>query len=175
MTTLYIITRFLTFPGALVRGFLEQLICRIHKIPVEDNRYLRRDELCSHIEHEFMPKPWSAFAICFFPMLIQLVLGFLVSITAAMNLLYLGAFSWPVGLIDIVCLWVGISLSVNCFPSIEDAINLFGLLYHSDANLLQKIILTPGTLICYAGSFLERYCITFLTSVGITLILALAV
>lgn len=175
MTTLYIITRFLTFPGALLRGFLEQLICRIHKTPVEDNRYLRRDELCSHIEHEFMLKPWSAFAICFFPMLIQLILGFFVSVTAAMDLLYLGVFSWPVGLIDIVSLWVGISLSVNCFPSIEDAINLKGLLYDSDTGILQKIILTPGTVICYAGAFLERYCITFLSGVVITLVLALAV
>lgn len=170
MTTLYIITRFLTFPGALLRGFFEQIICRIHKIPVEDNRYLRKDELCSHIEHEFMPKTWGAFAICFIPMLTQLVLGLIISVTAAVNLLYLGAFSWPLSLIDVVCLWVGISLSVNCFPSIEDAINLFDKLYHSNANIFKKIILTPGALLCYAGAYLERYSITFLTSVVLTLV-----
>lgn len=175
MTTLYIITRFLTFPGALLRGFFEQVICRIHKIPVEDNRYLRNDELCSHIEHEFMPKTWGAFAICFVPLLLQLVLGFFVSITAAMNLLYLGAFSWPVSLIDVVCLWVGVSLATNCFPSIENVMNLFDKLYHGNANILQKIIFTPGALVCYAGAYLERYCITFLTSVGITLFLAFTV
>lgn len=173
MTLLYIITRFLTFPGALLRGFLEQLICRICKTPVEDNRYLRKDELCSHIEHEFITKTSGAFAICFVPMLIQLFLGFLVSITAAIDLLYLGVFTLPVALIDVVCLWVGISLVTNCFPSIEDAINLFGIVYGKDTNILVKIILTPGTLVCYAGAFLERYCITFLTSLGITLYLAL--
>lgn len=172
MTIIYVITRFLTFPGALLRGFFEQIICRIHKIPVEDNRYLRRDELCSHIEHEFMPSAWTAFAICFVPMLLQLILAFFVSITAAINLLYLGVFSLPLSLIDVVCLWVGISLTVNCFPSIEDAMNLFDKLYHGKANILQKIILTPGTLIVYAGAYLERYAITFITSVGLTALFA---
>ena len=56
MTTLYIITKYLTFPGALVRGFFEQLVCRICGIPVEDNRIVRRDELSGHIEHELFPK-----------------------------------------------------------------------------------------------------------------------
>lgn len=175
MTTLYIITRFFTFPGALLRGFFEQIICRIHKVPVEDNRYLRQDELCSHIEHEFMPGTWSSFSVCFFPMITQLILGLFVSVTAAINLLYLGAFSWPISLIDIICLWVGVSLSVNCFPSIEDAINLFDKLYRSKSNIILKIILTPGTLICYVGAFLEKYCITFISSVALTLFWAFSV
>lgn len=170
MTTLYIITRFITFPGAMIRGFWEQIICRIHKVGVEDNRYLRKDELCSHVEHEFMPKAGSAFAVCFVPMLLQLILALLVAAPAAFDILYLGSFKFPLGLIDIVCLWIGFSLLVNCFPSVEDAINMTDKLYHGNANIFQKIIFAVGAGICYVGAFLERYCITFLSSVALLIV-----
>ena len=45
MTGLYIFFKYLTAPGALVRGMWEQTVCRCSKVVVEDNRYLRRDEL----------------------------------------------------------------------------------------------------------------------------------
>ena len=67
MTAFYYITKYITFPGAYVRCFWEQIICRICKVPVEDNRYLRQDELAGHIDHEFMPTARSAFALCFVP------------------------------------------------------------------------------------------------------------
>ena len=45
MNILYVITRFITFPGALVRAMWEHLVCKICGVPVEDNRtfmpYLR--------------------------------------------------------------------------------------------------------------------------------------
>lgn len=164
MTTLYIITRFLTFPGAMTRAFWEQVVCRIHKTAVEDNRYLRNDEMCSHVEHEFMPTASRAFAVCFVPLLLQIVLAFLVATPAAFDLLYLGAFSFPKGIIDVICLWVGFSLLVNCFPSLEDAMNMIDKLYRGKANVFQKIIFAIGAGICYVGAFLERYCLTFLSS-----------
>lgn len=165
MTTLYIITRFITCPGAFLRCFLEQVVCRIHKSAVEDNRCLRRDETCSHVEHELIETPGGAFAICFVPMLIQFILAFFVSLTAAVNLLYIGVFSFPLSIIDIVCLWFGFSLLVNCFPTIEDAINMIDRLYRSKANIFMKIVFAPGAAISFVGAYIERYCVTFLTSV----------
>lgn len=170
MTTFYIITRFITFPGALIRGFWEQIVCRIHKSGVEDNRYLRNDEMCSHVEHELMKTPGSAFAVCFVPMILQLIVAFLVAAPAAFDVFYLGAFTMPKGLIDVAALWVGISLVVNCFPSIEDAMNMIDKLYHGSANIFQKIILAPGAAICYIGAYLERYCLTFLSSLVLAIV-----
>lgn len=175
MTIIYIITRFLTFPGALVRGLFEQIVCRIHKTPVEDNRYLRSDENSSHIEHELMKTPGGAFAICFVPMLLQLILAVFVCVTASADLLYLGYFSMPAGIIDIVCLWVGFSLTVNCFPSVEDALNMWEKLYKTKGHVFQKIIFAPGAVICYTGAFLEKYCLTFVSGIAITLILAFSI
>lgn len=171
MTALYIITRFLTFPGSLMRGFWEQIICRIHKVPVEDNRYLRNDEMCSHVEHEFMGGAAGAFAVCFVPMLLQLILAFIVSFASILNIYYLGIFSFPKSIIDILCLYIGFSLTVNCFPSVEDAMNMIEKIYKGKTNILVKIIFAPGAAVCYAGAFTERYCVTFLSTVCLTLFL----
>ena len=46
MTALYIASKILTFPGAYIRGFWEQLTCRILGLPVEIPGYLRIDEAC---------------------------------------------------------------------------------------------------------------------------------
>ncbi len=172
MTTIYIITRFLTFPGAVIRAFWEQVICRIHKSGVEDNRYLRQDEMCSHVEHELMKTAGSAFAVCFVPMILQLLLAFFVATPAAFDILYLGSFSFPKGVLDIICLWLGFSLVVNCFPSVEDAINMTDKLYFGKANVFQKIIFSPGAVICYLGAYIERYCVTFLSSAILMVVFA---
>lgn len=175
MTLIYIITRFLTFPGALVRGLIEHIVCRIHKTVIEDNRYIRTDENCSHIEHELMSTPGGAFAVCFVPMLFQIFLAACVSLAAATNLLYLGCFSMPYGIIDIVCLWVGFSLTVNCFPSVEDALNMWEKLYKTKGHVFQKIIFAPGAVICFVGAYLEKYCLTFVSGIVLTVILAFAI
>lgn len=165
MTMIYIITRFLTFPGALIRGLFEQIVCRIHKAVVEDNRYLRNDENSSHIEHELMQTPGSAFAICYVPHICQLILAFFVSLTALVNLVSLDYFIMPYAIIDIVCLWVGFSLSVNCFPSVEDAMNMWEKLYKTSGHTFKKIIFFPGALICYVGAYLEKYSLTFVSGI----------
>ncbi len=172
MTALYIITRFLTFPAVFTRAFFEHIVCRIHKTVVEDNRAFHSDEACSHVEHELMKTPGSAFALCFVPMLCQLILGLFVSITAATDLLYLGYFQMPMAVIDIVCLWVGFSLSVNCFPLVEDAMNMWEQLYKTKGHVFQKIVFAPGAVICYVGAYLEKYCLTFVSGIVITLLFA---
>ena len=80
MTFLYELTRLLTFPGAFVRCFWEQIVCRICGVPVEDNRYLRADELSSHVDHELMPTASSAFAICFVPAFFNAIGAFALAI-----------------------------------------------------------------------------------------------
>ena len=67
MTTLYIVTRFLTFFGAEARTFFEHLTCRILKLPIEDTRAFKPSELCAHVEHELAPKLGGAFLVCWLP------------------------------------------------------------------------------------------------------------
>lgn len=161
MNMLYIITKFLTFPGALVRGFWEHIVCRICGIPVEDNRIIRADEMCSHIEHELFPTARGAFAVCFVPAFMNGIFAFLLFICPFVNL-FLFEISGPLmTVINIISFWFAFSLYVNSYPTIEDALNMAEKVY-KNGSVLQKIFYSPGFLFLYAGAFAEKYCITFL-------------
>lgn len=168
MTGLYILIKYLTFPGALVRGMWEQAVCRMGKVPVEDNRYLRRDEMISHIEHEFMPKAQGAFAICFVPFFFNILGAIIFGTIPAVMLLYLQFRGLFLGITCAVSYWFALSLFINAFPLVEDALNMVDKVYHK-GNILQKIIYTPGLLICLAGAYLEKYCLTFVFAIALTL------
>ncbi len=172
MTGLYIFLKYLTAPGALVRGMWEQTVCRASKVVVEDNRYLRRDEMSSHIEHELMPTARSAFAMCFVPFFFNMLGAFIFGLIPAMMLLWLqfkGAFLVAT---CAVSYWFAVSLFCNAFPLIEDAMNMVDKVYHN-GNILQKIIYAPGVAITYVGAYLERYSLTFLAILVISIMIAI--
>ncbi len=168
MTGLYVFLKYLTFPGALVRGMWEQRVCRSSKVPVEDNRYLRGDEMIGHIEHEFMPTARSAFAICFVPFFFNMLGAVIFGLIPTIMLLYLQFKGLFLGISCAVSYWFAASLFCNAFPLVEDAMNMVDKVYHS-GNILQKILYAPGVAITYVGAYLEKYCLTFVFSIGFTI------
>ncbi len=172
MTGLYIFLKYLTAPGALVRGMWEQRVCRSSKVVVEDNRYLRRDEMASHIEHELMPTARSAFAMCFVPFFFNMLGAFIFGLIPAVMILFLqfrGAF---LGITCAISYWFAVSLFCNSFPLIEDAMNMVDKVYH-EGNILQKILYAPGVAITYVGAYLEKYSLTFLAALIISIMIAI--
>ncbi len=93
MKVIYIITKILTFPGALTKALFEQIMCRIFRCPVEDNRYLRTDEMCGHIEHELIKGPVKSYMFCFIPGLLNFLLACVIGIFPLVNILNLGNYS----------------------------------------------------------------------------------
>lgn len=170
MTGLYILIRCLTFPGAIMKGFWQQVVCRICKVPVEDNRYLRNDEMCGNIEHEFMPKARGAFALCFVPAFMNGLMSCLLLVVPEVIFL-MGFGSAPLKILSAVSLWFGLSLYLNSYPLIEDAMNMMNKVY-KHGNILQKIFYAPAAAILYAGAYLERYNITLIIAVGAVVALA---
>ncbi|MCM1543852.1 MAG: hypothetical protein NC110_00995 [Ruminococcus sp.] len=167
MTTFYVIIKYLTFPGAMIRGFWEHLVCRICGVPVEDNRLVRRDEMSSHIEHELISTPSGAFAICFVPAFMNALLSFLLLIPSFLCLFLFEMSGVAVTIVNIIAFWLSVSLYVNSYPLVEDALNMKEAIYKR-GNLLQKIFYAPGFLGCYIGAYAEKYCITFLLAVAAT-------
>ena len=142
MTLWYVITKIFTFPGALTKAFYEQLMCKIFKCPVEDNRYLRTDEMCGHVEHEFIERPVASFMYCFIPGLLNFLFGLFLGLFPLINVVYLGNYTGfvassqilssaitdtnAVALVDmllpIVFMWLSVSMFNNLFPLVEDAV-----------------------------------------------------
>ncbi len=161
MTYIYVITRVITYFGTELRTFSEHLICRFFKLAVEDSRSFKMSELCGHVEHELVRNLKESFSICFFPFLINFVLGCFMLLTGSFRLFYIGDLS----LVAIMFLWLGISFFSNCVPSFEDALSFKDNLYKKETNIILKIILSPFFAVCYIFSFLERYSLTFVASI----------
>lgn len=166
MTTVYVITRVLTFFGAVLRTFWEHLVCRMCKIPVEDIRVFKNDELCGHIEHEFAENLKHSFLICWLPFTLNFILGCAFLLTGSFRLFYIGE---SIALENIGLLWLGISCFANCAPSYEDALLLKDYI-QGCKKIVVKVLVYPFFAVAYASAFLERFSITFPVSVLVSII-----
>ncbi len=161
MTTLYVVTRVLTFFGTYLRTFWEHLVCRLCKIPAEDIRAFKNDELCGHVEHELINKTSHAFLMCWLPFTLNFALGCMFLLTGAFRVFYIGH---TASLTGIGVLWLGFSCLANCAPSFEDMLALKDCIYGGDNKAL-KIILAPFFGVVCAMACLEKYSLTFVLSV----------
>ncbi len=164
MTKLYIALKILTFPGAYIRGFWEQLTCKILGLAVEVPGYLRIDEACGHVEHAMAKKGFASYLIATGPGFMNLMTGFPFFLAGFLNLRYMGmtpADSLPLFIFYILMLYVGISMLCNLFPLVEDAMNLFDIVYtQKKTNIIGRILMFIPSVITYAGAYLEKYCVT---------------
>ena len=126
MTKLYIIGKILTFPGAYIKGFWEQLTCRILGLPVEVPGYLRIDEACGHVEHAFAKKGFASYLMATGPGFMNFITGVPLFIAGFLNLRYMGITPYdsvPLFILYVLMLYVGVSLLCNVFPLTEDILN----------------------------------------------------
>ena len=144
MRILYVIVKALTFPGTLLHALWEHCLCRKFHCTVEDARYFQANELCGHVEHEFMPSKGKRFLICFLPFLFNLVLGLLIVIPASVHVMKLQQFNN----IFYLLMWESFYGAGN------------------EANLAAKILLFPIIAVLVAGAYLERWGITLVTSIA---------
>ena len=93
MKLIYVYVKIFTFPGALTKAFFEQIMCRIFRCPVEDNRYLRTDEMCGHVEHELIHTPLESYLFCFIPGLLNFLLAVMLGVIPFVNIFLLGNYS----------------------------------------------------------------------------------
>lgn len=230
MKILYLISKYITLPGAVVKALWEHITCGAFKVLVEDGRYLQANELCGHVEHELTTSKAKAFLTNFVPTLINGLLAFFLGSAGFMGLFILkvtppeeavGSASQPIAFwLYIVLFYLGVSFFCNMFPLFEDALNSWGLIYQSkltdaqkqanerikaekayeeeakklakangqkapekkkdadaptiikETSIVTKILLFIPSAIILAGSFLEKYGLTFIISVIATVIFA---
>lgn len=173
MTLFYELIRILTFPGAFARCFWEQTVCRICGIPVEDNRYLRADELSGHVDHELAPTASSAFALCFVPAFFNAIGAFMLSVIPLVYLFIYETNNTVLALVCAVSYWLACSLYINSYSLIEDARNMLDKVY-GQGNIIQKVLYAPAAVILYVGSYLEAYNVTFIAVIVATVALFIA-
>ena len=179
MTIIYIISKLITIPGALMKGFWEQAFCRAFKSPVESNDYIRMDELCGHTGHELIPTSARSFWFNFLSGIFNFGMGILMAAGPVISLFIL---DFQIGsifgkIIAYVILWIGISLISNLFPLVEDALNMWEKIYGKEnkSTIIGKILYFIPTVIMIIGAYLESYGITTIINIGAVVAVALLV
>lgn len=174
MTVIYVISKIITFPGAYLRCFWEQLMCGLFSLPVERGGYMHLDEGCGHVEHPLLKSVKKAFFLAAVPGFMNLIVGLFIALPAFVNIFVLelapGSLSGEtlamkvlpcvMFAVSVLFLYVGISILCNVFPLVEDAMNIYELIYKGESNIFVKIIAFVPTVIMYAGAYLEKYAVT---------------
>ena len=136
MKILYLITKLITYPGAFMKGFWEHCTCRMLKLEVRARQYLPADWNCGHAVHDPAMTPGKAYLLAFLPYIAQRMLGWVFLGASVPPLLIFGlrggaetSFFW----LEVVALFLGLSLLCNSFPAWEDAKRQWQLFYGKPA------------------------------------------
>lgn len=159
MNLIYVISKYITIIGAVLKGFWEHLFCRMMAVPVQDARYLQANELCGHVEHDFTKKKSVSFFLCYLPGLMNRFFGYGMFIGSFIGLFVLEVpTSAPSFWIYLVLLYLGVSLLSNNAPLYEDALNNWELIYgkESDTNIAAKIFAFIPSVYMLVSAWLEK-------------------
>lgn len=159
MSVIYVISKYLTFIGAILKGFWEHLFCRILGIPVSDARYLQTTELCGHVEHDFTKTKAVTFFVNYLPGMMNRLFGYGMVIGSFLGLFFLDAAVDTIAFwIYIVLYYVGVSLLCNNAPLYEDALNNWDLLYGKNQNthIVAKIFTFIPSVYFLVSAWIEK-------------------
>ena len=168
MNVIYVISKYITVVGSVLKGFWEHLFCRMLGVPVQDARYLQANELCGHVEHDFTKTKPVTFFLCYLPGMMNRLFSYGMTIGSFAGLFYLKATSEnPIFWVYIVMLYLGVSLLTNNAPLYEDALNNWDLLYGKDSktNIAAKIFAFIPSVWFIASAWLEKYAVGLLVFV----------
>lgn len=179
MRILYVIGKYLTFPGAYLRAFWEHMTCLLLGLPVEHTGHLRADEMCGHIEHILPKKAFAAYISATAPGVMGLISGLPLAVLGIMNLRFMGiafADSAVLFIVYIVLTYVGVSIMCCLHPQFEVAQNLWditlGKLRSKDKkSVVGGVFMFLPALFTYIGAVLERFSVPiFVWAAGIAVI-----
>lgn len=173
MSVIYVISKYLTFIGATLKGFWEHLFCRILGIPVSDARYLQANELCGHVEHDFTKTKAVTFFVNYLPGMMNRLFGYGMVIGGFLGLFFLDAGTDTIAFwIYIVLYYIGVSLLCNNAPLYEDALNNWDLLYGKDSqtNLVAKIFAFIPSVYFLVSAWIEKNGLSIVLWAAITLL-----
>lgn len=135
-----------TFPGVIVHEISHQFFCRLFKIPVFDVCYFRVGNPAGYVVHEDAYKVYKKVLIGVGPFIINTIIGALVGMSVVLDVIY----HEGGGFLNLLLLWLGISIAMHAFPSTGDAKSI----WHSlkNTNILGKIIGAPIVALIYIGA-----------------------
>ena len=170
MRILYIIGKYITFPGAYLRAFWEHITCLMLGLPVENTGYLRADEMCGHVEHFLPKKTFGAYFSATAPGFMGLITGLPLVILGVINLRFTGITfkdSTALFVLYIALIYIGVSIMCCLHPQFEVAQNLWDITLEKIRSKDKKSVIGGAVmflpaLVTYIGAVLERFSVPIL-------------
>ena len=140
---------FLAFPGVAVHEFGHQLFCHLTGTRVREVCYLRIGFPAGYVVHDAPSSPWKHLLIASGPFFVNSAGGFLVGLAA----LKAGALPILGGIAKFFLLWLGVSVALHAFPSLDDATALLEAVWVRPAGFLVRLVISVLGGLMVLGAF----------------------
>lgn len=137
-----------TFPGVIVHELAHQLFCRLYKVPVFKVVYFQMDNPVGYVMHEQPREKWHGIMISVGPFIVNSIVGAIIALPAVIPVFELN----DAGPLDILLMYLGISIAMHAFPSTGDAQSILQSIREKDTKPLIKIIGYPIVGLIYLGT-----------------------
>jgi hypothetical protein len=143
-----VIISLVTFPGVIVHELAHQLFCRLYKVPVFKVVYFQMDNPVGYVMHEQPREKWHGIMISVGPFIVNSIVGAIIALPAVIPVFELN----DAGPLDILLMYLGISIAMHAFPSTGDAQVILQSIREKDTKPLIKIIGYPIVGLIYLGT-----------------------
>lgn len=154
-----------TFPGVIVHELAHQLFCRLAKVAIIEVCYFRIGNPAGYVIHEIPSKKSQQILIGLGPFFVNTILGAMISLPAAIPVIKFGTGS-P---IDYILVWLGVSIAMHSFPSIQDARGIWESVKGEDTAFIAKILVAPIVGLIYLGAAGSVLWLDFLYGLGVAM------
>lgn len=130
----------ITFPGVIIHELAHQLFCRYFKIPVYQVCYFRLGNPAGYVIHGPASNWWQQVLVGAGPFLINTLLGALLAFPSALRAFEFDGAAKP---LDIVLMWLGVSIAMHAIPSRGDARSMWAAVAGQKASIFAKLSVAP--------------------------------
>jgi hypothetical protein len=144
-----ILLSFLAFPGVIVHEFGHQLFCHLTGTRVREVCYLRIGFPAGYVVHDWPSNPWKHLLISSGPFFVNTATGFLLGLAA----FHAAGLPFLAGTAKAVLLWLGVSVALHAFPSLDDATALLESVWAHPAGFFVRFAITVLGGLMVVGAF----------------------
>ena len=159
-----IVITIITFPGVIVHELAHQLFCRLFKVPVFKVVYFQTSNPAGYVLHEKPENNWQSLMISIGPFFINTLLGALIALPASLSVL---VFNHTATLLDILLIYLGVSITMHAFPSTGDASVIWKTVNNKETLFLLKIVAYPIVGLIYLGAIGSFFWLDFAYGIGV--------
>ncbi len=145
----------LTFPGVIVHELARRIFCRMARVAILDARYFGAGDPGGYIQYETPRKPWQFLMIEIGPFFVNTLLGAVIATPGVIPLLLFGIDSGS--LPDYLLAWLGFSIAVHAFPTLDDAKIARDVAFARGTPTLTQILFGPLSWAIYLGALGTLY------------------